>query len=104
MKWLKKLLGKKPWNTNQSFRIAGSHGAIILERLCEGDWMGGREACIVTKSHNGLRRLNQVKKMLRRNGIAYWTKMLKSTSGKYYRVIQILECDRDRARTLIRGA
>lgn len=104
MKWWNVLGRKKPvHNKGKSYRLAGSHGSIILERLCEGEWVGGREACIATKSHNGLRRLNCVKKLLRSHGLAYWQEMRTSSAGNNYKVIQLLPSDRTRARKLIVG-
>jgi len=50
--------GKRPvWHKNKSYRLAGSHGSKILLAMCEGKEVGGREAIVLTRSHNGPRRL-----------------------------------------------
>lgn len=103
--WWAALRGPKkqtPWN--KGLILQGSNCGLILEKLCDGEWMGGREACALTKSHNGLRRLNDVKKLLRRNGIPYWQDFGYTDEGKVYRLIKIWPDHRERARALIRGA
>jgi len=48
----------KPWT-------ADTQCARLLKALCEGHTMGGREACLLLHSHNGDRRLRQVRARLR---------------------------------------
>jgi len=60
-------------------------------------------AWLITKSHNGPRRLFYVLKMLRHNAVCYWTKAKESPAGTTYKVYQISPGDRERARKLIVG-
>ncbi|EGP07345.1 hypothetical protein CSIRO_3077 [Bradyrhizobiaceae bacterium SG-6C] len=106
MKKLREFLCGKtgPWNKNKSFRVRGSNGAKILEALCEGRWVGGREACQIIGSHNGLRRLNQLKKTLRYNGIDFQTVWdFAPGSRKSYKRIALMNSSIPAARRLIVG-
>lgn len=94
--------GNTPWN--KGLYQDNSQTAKILKRLCDGEWIGGREAVVETKSHNAPTRLRALLKTFRQNAICYAFTWHTSPSGKTYKVFQILPHDRERARTLIRGA
>jgi hypothetical protein len=98
------LTGKKPvHNKGKSYRVDGSAGAKILKAMIEGSWVGARDACILIKSHKGQTRLQEVRKMLKLNGIAYFQQWAVSKNGKRFKQWQIVPSQREAARKLIVG-
>jgi hypothetical protein len=95
---------KKPaHNKGNSYRLAGSHGAKILEEMIKGQWVGARDACVIIKSHKRQTRLQEMRKMLRRNSIAYFQKWAVTRNGRKFKQWQIIPSQREAARKLIVG-
>jgi hypothetical protein len=95
--WLAAFLGRKE---KQKVWQAKSQCARILEALCEGQEMGGKEA-VQLVGHNGLRRLNQVRQRLRAAGIPYATETYARHAGNPFKKTWLSNWVRDDARKLL---
>jgi hypothetical protein len=96
---LRALMGKRK-GQGGGFEHDGDRGKI-LQALIHGKSVGGQEAVAITGSHNGPRRLNNVKQRLRLNYIAYVeSEHVSRSSGKRYKVTWLLPEDRRKAKEL----
>jgi hypothetical protein len=77
--------------------------ALILKSLCEGELVGGKEACKIIGSHNGARRLNQVRARLRANGVSVSTYYKAAKRGNKFKLSWLNPTERPAARKLITG-
>lgn len=105
--WERVRPGRKPENPHiiEGFTgyKPGSDGARILEALCKGRLIGGHEAVKLTGSHNGLRRLNEVRRKLRQAGIPYIRREMETAGGRVAQKTQLHPRQWDRAWKLMRG-
>lgn len=98
--WIKSILAQAP---KQRVWESKTQCGRILQALIDGDEIGGREACELLKSHNGLRRLNQVRAALRRAGIQYVTaRYAKQRGGNPFKKTWMFSGDREKARKLLK--
>lgn len=100
MNWISRLLRREE---KRKVWAAKTQCGQILRALCEGQTIGGKEACELIGSHNGLRRLNQVRARLRARRIYVASYYEQASPGHKYKMSRLPVGNREAARQLLKA-